>query len=114
MKKHVILSLICFGLIYTFLFLGEYKSENYNYKEEVAFTSHSRLINEMQEADEVQSEVVENEKEVFDDSTNYVFVAKSVKRKRPALAKTKKIIIKPKFRVQSARSIIGDDDFANI
>lgn len=114
MRKHMILSLLCFGLIYTFLFLGECEPKKYNYKEELVFTSQSRLINEIQESDEIQSEVVEGEKEVFEDSTNYVFVAKSVKRKRPTIAKPKKIVVKLKFRVQSARSIIGDEGFANI
>ena len=114
MKKHIIISLICFLITYAFLFLNKYDAEQYNNKNEITYTSQSKLINEIQNTEEIQSEVVESEKEVFEDSTNYVFVAKSVKRKRPAIAKPKKIVVKLKFRVQSARSIIGDEGFANI
>ena len=44
----------------------------------------------------------------------YTVVYKINRVKRQRIQKYKRIIIRPKFRVQSARSIIGDEGFANI
>lgn len=109
MKKHLIMSLICFFIVSAF-FLSCKSDTSHNERdvliENVSLKNAIHRIN--------QIKYLEEEREVIEDSERYVVVYKINRVKRPRLVKYKKVFIRPKFRVQSARSIIGDEGFANI
>lgn len=118
MKKHIVLSLICFLITCTFFAFGKSSTEHHiNYKEYESYQDNIYLenvsiIDAIKKFDEIK--YFEEEREVIEDSARYIVVYKINRVKRPRLVKYKKVFIRPKFRVQSARSIIGDEGFANI
>lgn len=109
MKKHLIMSLICFFIVSAF-FLSCKSDKSYN--EQDVFIENVSIKNAIYKINQIK--YLEEEREVIEDSSRYVVVYKINRVKRPRLVKYKKVFIRPKFRVQSARSIIGDEGFANI
>lgn len=118
MKKHIVLSLICFLITCTFFAFGKSSTEHHiNYKEYESYQDNIYLenvsiIDAIKKFDEIK--YFEEEREVIEDNSSYTVVYKINRFKRPRLVKYKKVFIRPKFRVQLARSIIGDEGFANI
>lgn len=118
MKKHIIVYIICFFIVCTFLLFGK-NSEKHNnncledksYKNN-NFLGNVSIIDAIKKFEKIK--YFEEEREVIEDTARYIVVFKTNRFKRPRLIKYKNVFIKPKFRVQSARSIIGDEGFANI
>ena len=112
MKKHLVMSLLCFFITCAFFLscksdIQQNEAEKHNiYLENVSLKDAIEKFNEIK--------YLEEEREVIEDSARYTVVYKINRFKRPRLVKYKKVFIRPKFRVQSARSIIGDEEFANI
>lgn len=109
MKKHGIMFLICFFITCAFFLSCE---SDTSYNEQDVFIENVSLKNAIHRINQIK--YLEEEREVIEDSSRYVVVYKINRVKRPRLVKYKKVFIRPKFRVQSARSIIGDEGFANI
>lgn len=118
MKKHIVVSLICFLIACTFLFFGKYSTEQHATHKEYKIYQNNNLLENVSIIDVIKKfekiKYFEEEREVIEDTARYIVVFKTNRFKRPRLIKYKKVFIKPKFRVQSARSIIGDEGFANI
>ena len=118
MKKHMIESLICFLIACTFLAFGKYSKEKHiTYKEYKSYQDEISLenvliIDAIKKFDKIK--YFEEEREVIEDTERYTVVYKTNRFKRQKLVKYKNVFIRHKFRVQSARSIIGDEGFANI
>ena len=118
MKKHRIVCMICFLITCTFFAFGKSSTEHHiNYKEYESYQDNIYLenvsiIDAIKKFDEIKN--FEEEREVIEDNSSYTVVYKINRFKRPRLVKYKKVFIRPKFRVQLARSIIGDEGFANI
>lgn len=112
MKKHLVMSLLCFFITCAFFLscesdIQQNETEKHNiYLENVSLKDAIEKFNEIK--------YLEEEREVIEDSARYIVVYKINRVKRPRVVKYKKVFIRPKFRVQSARSIIGDEGFANI
>lgn len=112
MKKHLVMLLLCFFITCAFFlscesYIQQNEAEKHNiYLENVSLKDAIEKFNEIK--------YLEEEREVIEDSERYIVVYKINRVKRPRVVKYKKVFIRPKFRVQSARSIIGDEGFANI
>lgn len=114
MKKHMYVLLVCFGIIYTFLLNCDNSSCDICcdiYKEKQVYHGYSIILNEIQDSEEI--ELVE-ENEVNEKEINNIVVENVIREDRPTYIKHKIIIIKPKFRKQSARRIVGDEEFAKV
>lgn len=112
MKKHLVMSVLCF--LITCAFFLSCKSDiekDENYQNKVSLENVS-IKDAIQKFNEIK--YLEEEREVIEDSKRYIVVYRINRVKRTKLVKYKKVFIRPKFRVQSARSIIGDEGFANI
>ena len=118
MKKHRIVCMICFLIAYSFLLSNKSGVENNeNFTNYIVYKNNIRIEN-VSIVDAIKNfEVIkyfEEEREVIENTEKYTIVYKIIRVKIPSLVKYLKVFIRPKFRVQSARSILGDEGFANI
>ena len=112
MKKHLVMSALCFLITFAFFLSCESDTNKDEiYQNEVTLENVS-IKDALEKFNEIK--YLEEEREVIEDNTRYIVVYKTNRVKIPRLVKYKKVFIRPKFRVQSARSIIGDEGFANI
>ena len=112
MKKHIILFFTCFLITYALLINHESNADYEKIYKNDTFVQNASIENAIHRINQIK--YLEEEREVLEDTARYVVVYKINRVKRPRLIKYKKVFIRPKFRVQSARSIIGDEEFANI
>ena len=112
MKKPLVMYVLCFFIKYAFLLF--YENDNIE-TVNTYYKIHHSIKNQNQESNEIEcTECIEQETEDFDESVKNVAFTKTTKFKIPKVSKYKKVFIRPKFRIQTARSIIGDEGFANI
>ena len=112
MKKHLLMSVICFLITCAFFLSCESDIQQNEAGKHNIYLENVSLKDAIEKFNEIK--YLEEEREVIEDSERYIVVYKINRVKRQRLVKYKKVFIRPKFRVQSARSIIGDEGFANI